>query len=224
MKIRGIYRIIIIMSLLLFSFSLFAVSPPQKTIRKVYKLLGKYDENAKGAYKTKKEINKYFALNKMARNAIVDHWHKLRRRQKREYMRLMYKLLERSVYRDTSDNLRKGKVSFLGQNKRTVKATVFTKIYLIDDDMEVENDFIMRKSTRWIVHDLLIDKASLTQDYRSQFNEIVSKDGFDKNKDSLFPRLRSAVSKKKEIRTKTNQYKRNKTKKKKRKVSILEGV
>ncbi len=204
---------IIILSLFLFTTSAFA-KKPMSTIRTVYSLLKQYDEKSKKGRIIKRKINKYFALNKMARNAIVDHWYKMKRRQKKEYIKLMYKLLEKAVYKDTQENLRKGKTKFLGERfQGRSKAKVMTNIYITTEDMDINNDFMLRKRNGfWKVYDLFIDGASLTEDYRSQFNQIIAQDGFTKNKNSLFPRLRKAVKEDKDKWRKSWKSKKNRKK------------
>jgi len=171
----------------------FAASPLETT-KTVYKLLYSYDEKASNAAAMKKEINQYFLLNDMAKEAIKKHWNKMSERQKNEYLSLMFQLLEKAVYQDTHDNLVKGKVKFKGERVQGAKAKVMTNIYVKSDDIDIDNDFDMRKNGNvWQVRDILIDGASLIQDYQSQFNKIVAEYGIDKTEKSLFSRLKKAV-------------------------------
>lgn len=171
-----------------------ATETPISTIRKVHHLLLQYDEQSPQAARLKAEINKYFALDFIAQKALIDHWNTMNANQKKEYKRLMFELLEKAVYTDTHDNLQKGKVRYKGQRLTGTRATVLSNIYIAEDDMEVDNDFVMRLTGKiWVVQDILIDGASLTEDYRSQFNKIVLDHGLEGNDQSLFARLRKAV-------------------------------
>ncbi|HCL56133.1 MAG TPA: hypothetical protein DHW82_03880 [Spirochaetia bacterium] len=184
----------ILFNIILFgiSFHLFA-GPALDTVKTINQLLEKYDEKASNAKEMKEKINQYFLLEDMAKNSIRDHWKKMSEKQKKEYMNLMFQLLEKAVYTDTSENLKKGKVTYLSDKIQGKKAKVFTKIYVKSEDMEIDNDFDLRKNKLWQVADLYIDGASLTEDYRSQFNKIILESGLDGNDNALFPRLRKAV-------------------------------
>lgn len=180
---------------LTFPLFLFAAETPLSTIRKVHGLLSRYDESSPQAAALKKEINQYFALDLMARNAIKDHWDKMNSKQRQEYMKLMFDLLEKAVYTDTHENLQKGKVRYKNQRVTGTRGTVMTNIYIADDDVEVDNDFIMRLTGGlWVVQDIFIDGASLTEDYRSQFNKIILEHGMDGSDQALFARLRKAAT------------------------------
>lgn len=183
------------------------------TIRHVYSLLKGYDEKAPNAKAMKKEINQYFLLTYMAKKAIRNHWNTMNTAQRAEYMKLMYRLLEKVVYQDTQENLRKGKVTFKSRQRYN---RVYTSIYIKDEDMTIDNDFKVRRyGSIWKVLDIFIDGASMTEDYRSQFNNIISKYGIDKDEKSLFPRLRKAVKEDKDEWRKNWKSKKRKRKKKK---------
>jgi len=186
-------KYVLTLMLCLFSTALFAEQPTE-VIRKVYSLLRKYDQTAPNAALTKSQINNHFSLNVMARAAIRDHYASMNNRQQKEYMQLMYQLLEKAVYQDTQENLRKGRVRFTGERRQSDRAKVMTNIFIKDEDMEIDNDFMLRKNSEtWRVYDIYIDGASLVEDYRSQFNQIIAENGVDKNENSLFPRLRNAL-------------------------------
>ena len=52
----------------------------------------------------------------------------------------------------------------------------------------------------WLVQPVtfFIDGASLIEDYQSQFNKIIAENGIDKNQNSLFARLKNAVTEEKD--------------------------
>jgi len=197
--------------------TLYAEERPMDVVKKIHSLLRKYDENNPDNKRLKSEINSYFDLEGMAQRAIIDHWDKMTKKQKDEYMDLMFKLLEKAVYQDTQKNLQKGLVKYKGERKIGKRAAVITDIYIKTEDITIENEFRMRdKDNRWIVEDIFIDGASLTEDYRSQFNKIVNQYGLDKNKDSLFSRIRNAISEEKDQWRKNWKSKREKPKKERR--------
>jgi len=187
---------------------------PTNTVKRIHALLKQYDENSPNNKKIKDEVNSYFDLLGMAQRAIIDHWNKMTKKQQDEYISLMFKLLEKAVYKDTQENLQKGVVKYKAERKIGKRAAVVTDIYIKTEDMTIENEFRMRNnSEKWVVEDILIDGASLTEDYRSQFNKIISQYGIDKNKDSLFPRIRKAISEDKDEWRKNWKAKREKPKK-----------
>jgi phospholipid transport system substrate-binding protein len=163
----------------------------------------------------------------MARDAIQDHWGKMNGKQRKEYMKLMKDLLEKAVYQDTHENLQKGKVQFLGDRTRGTRSKVMTKIYIPDEDMEIDNDFLMKNfPSLWKVQDIYIDGASLIEDYRSQFNKIVREHGLEGNENALFPRLRKAVKEEKDDWRQSWKSKKDKKEKpeKKERPTLLEGL
>jgi phospholipid transport system substrate-binding protein len=50
------------------------------------------------------------------------------------------------------------------------------------------------KDGKWVVYDVVTDEQSMLENYRAEFNKIISKDGFD----ALLKRMRKKLEEKEE--------------------------
>lgn len=196
MKNKSLFKLVSIFAFLLLLPSFLKAETPLGAVSEIYKLLSKYSNNNKQTDSEKNKINSFFLIDKMSKEIIEDHWDSMSAQQQKKYLALMKQLLEKTIYEDTGKNLQKGK--FTIQESRFVtkkKAVVLTSILIIKTNLKIQNNFGLeyQKNHQWKVSSIEIDGADLAQDYKSQFSTIISKHGFDKTSDSLFPRISKAI-------------------------------
>ena len=129
-----------------------------------------------------KEIaNPLFDYEEMARRSLGPHWRRRTAQEQQEFVTLFRDYLEK-VYSDKLDMYAGEKVIY---RRETVE----------DDYAQVETAFVNSKgeeysvvyrlrriSGKWKVYDALIENISVVNNYRSQFDRVISKSSFDELK------------------------------------------
>ncbi len=136
------------------------------------------------------EIDKRFDWNEMARRTLSIHWRKRTPEERAEFTRLYAKLLERT-YLNRIEAYSGEKVLYLGErvegNYGLVKVEIITT-----RNTEIQVLYrVKKKGEKWLVYDVSIEGVSLVNNYRKQFNAIITKSSFEK----LMERLRAKVEK-----------------------------
>ena len=98
------------------------------------------------------------------------------------------KLLE-DTYVSKIDDYTDEEVVYVKEFVRGKKAQVYTKI--ITDTVEIPIDYRMYKTKdgKWMVYDLVIEGVSLVGNYRSQFDQILRKEPYEKLVEDLEKKL-----------------------------------
>ncbi len=147
-----------------------------------------------------KIVSEYIDFDEMAVRVLGRHWKIQNPRNKEEFKRLFKELLFQS-YVDKFDNYVCGreKVLYIGQVIRGRYALVKTKVVGYKDTDVVVEYRLKRKPEGWKVYDVVVEGISLVQNYRSQFNSILSRESFD----SLLEKLREKIEARKNARKNT---------------------
>jgi phospholipid transport system substrate-binding protein len=125
----------------------------------------------------KDEIAKIFDWEEFSKRSLAQHWQKLTPEQKKEFISLYQKLLE-TVYADRMDEYSGEKIKYeaeeISGNLAIVKVMVLG--YKGADVPLIYR--LVNKNNTWMVYDVVIEGASLVNNYRSQFNSIMIRSGF----------------------------------------------
>ena len=172
--------------LLLYPFNAFADSPIveiKSTVDQVIQILtnpqlqgeGRKQERRKRLRET---IFVRFDFQEMAQRALGAHWHRRTPEERAEFIRVFSDLLEQTyVGKIESYNNEKfiymndridGRYAEVGSKMRTSKGEEFTLNYKLH-----------RVGEDWRVYDLVIENVSLMNNYRSQFNRIITSSTYD---------------------------------------------
>jgi len=124
-------------------------------------------------------IGKAFDFTELSGRALAANWKILNPEQRKKFSEVFSEVLGNSYLDKIQDGYRDEKVAYLRQEPVSdTKAVVKTKI--IREKSEIPVDYSMRlKNGEWKVYDVHVEGVSLVQNYRSQFNEILSKDSPD---------------------------------------------
>jgi len=130
-------------------------------------------------------VRKAFDFTELSGRALATNWKKLNPQQRKEFSEVFSEVLGNTYLDKIQGAFRDERVEYIGQEMVTdSKAVVKTKI--IREKGEIPVDYSMRlKDNAWKVYDVQVEGVSLVQNYRSQFNEILSKD----SPDELIKRL-----------------------------------
>lgn len=165
--------------------------PGTKTVRKANEAISALlkqkarpgsDEEKKAAAKVTESVRGFLDIDELARRALVDHWAKLPEAKRTEFLALLRGLIEDNYIKGLRANLEYA-VAYTGEgpgadNTVVVKTEITAKkkgrpIKIAVDYVLVESGGKLR------CFDILTDGVGLVTNYRSQFNKIIAKDGFD---------------------------------------------
>lgn len=135
--------------------------------------------------KIKRDIlNGAFDLRELCQLALDKHWNDLSAAERVNFVGLMTSLLETKAIFSKEQTKTKGKaylVKFMGDtySENKTKAKTLTKVFVPKEDVKVDIEYKLKKDgSGWKVYDVVVDDASLVDNYRYQFDTIISKHGY----------------------------------------------
>ena len=145
-------------------------------------------------------ITRVFDFREMAKRALGRNWNKFAPEQRKEFVHLFSELLGNTYTTKMQGKYEDEKVVYLSQKIASgSKARVKTKIVSRNMDIPVNYNMIKRNGS-WKVYDVNIEGISLIKNYRSQFNQILSKD----SPTYLIDRLKGKIEIQKKKRSEKN--------------------
>jgi len=130
---------------------------------------------------------------RLAREALSQHWSTLEEAQRKEFTDLLKKLVQRNYERNIK-NIQGYTVEYLGEDAKDAVVVVRTRAASKTNRREppVEIDYRLEQvGNEWRVFDIVTEGSSLVGNYRNQFNRIIRKDGYD----ALVKRLQDRLAK-----------------------------
>ncbi len=130
-------------------------------------------------------VDERFDWEEMASRALSTHWAKRTPEEKKEFVRLFSDLLERT-YMTKVEDYSGEKVLYAGEKIEGDNAVVKVRI-VTKKSKEIPVDYrLEKKGNDWLVYDVSIEGVSLINNYRTQFNSIISQSSYE----NLVKRLR----------------------------------
>ncbi len=119
----------------------------------------------------------------LARRALLDHWDKLTKKQRTDFVTTFQDLIERNYVKQLRTNLNY-EVTYgeqeIDDDGKEAKVTTNIKIQTKGKPTEALIEYRMIKNgARWMVYDVITDELSLVRNYRSQFQRIIAGQGYD---------------------------------------------
>jgi len=125
----------------------------------------------------RKIADDYFDWEEMAKRSLALHWAERTPEEKKEFVSLFSDLLERS-YIGKIEGYKDEKIPVVGEKVDGEYAVVETKI-ITQREVEVPINYKLRKKpSGWLIYDVSIDGVSLVNNYRTQFNKILSSSSY----------------------------------------------
>lgn len=125
-----------------------------------------------------------FDLRELCRLALDKHWNEISAAEQNNFVALMTDLLETKAIFSKEHTKTQGKaytVQYLGDtysNEKT-RAKTRTKVVVPKENVKVDIEYKMKKDSQgWKVFDVVVDDASLVENYRFQFDSIIAKNGY----------------------------------------------
>jgi phospholipid transport system substrate-binding protein len=134
-------------------------------------------------------VDERFDWEGISRRALARHWRKRTAEEKREFIGLFGRLLERT-YRNKVSDYSGEKVIYVGERVDGKYAVVSVKILTAKNE-EISVDYrVRRRGQAWYVYDISIEGVSLVNNYRVQFNNIIRKSSYE----ALVERLEAKIA------------------------------
>jgi phospholipid transport system substrate-binding protein len=160
-----------------------AVRAANQTISRLLKRKAAPDspEERELARKVTDSVRGFLDIDELGRRALVDHWSDLTAAQQQQFMSLLRELIEKSYVKGLRANL-DYEVLFTGERKEGEILMVSTEIRAKRNGrpVSIAVEYSLRlEGKAWRCFDVITDGAGLVENYRSQFNKIIGKEGFD---------------------------------------------
>jgi phospholipid transport system substrate-binding protein len=126
----------------------------------------------------RKVISERFDFRAMSQRTLATNWKKASKEQQQEFVQLFAQLIE-NTYIGRVEAYTDEKVDYPGEKVKGKKAVVETLILTASADIPINYKVYQKKNGEWWVYDVIIEGISLISNYRSSYQEIVKKEGFD---------------------------------------------
>jgi phospholipid transport system substrate-binding protein len=137
----------------------------------------------------RKAVDERFNWEEMARRSLARHWASRTDEEKKEFIRLFGELLERA-YMSKVEGYSGEKVLYEGERVDEDYATVKVKIKT-KKNVDIPVEYRLKKEENdWLVYDISIEGVSLVNNYRTQFNSIITQSSYE----GLVKKLRAKVA------------------------------
>jgi phospholipid transport system substrate-binding protein len=143
----------------------------------------------------RKIADQAFDWEEMARRALAVHWRDRTPSQQQEFVQLFRDLVERIyMQRIESAIQEKREIQYIGEEVDGSRAVVKTNV-VTRRNQQVPIEYRLHKAEgRWQIYDVLAEGISLVNNYRSQFNRIISSASYNALVDKMRARQDSELS------------------------------
>ena len=122
-------------------------------------------------------VDTVFDWGAFSQRAMGKHWRKLSKEQKDEFIKLFGHLIERT-YMDKTRQYSGQQLSFIKEENDEKYGTVDAEV-IIKNEANISIQFrVFKKDETWFVYDVYVEGVSFVNNYRDQFNEIMTKSGY----------------------------------------------
>jgi len=122
-------------------------------------------------------ISARFDFHEMAKRSLGRHWQRISTEDQNQFLQLFTDLLERS-YTDKIEAFNGEKIVFGRENQDHDHAEVDTRIVTKKGETFSVNYKLFAAKREWKVYDVVIEDISLVNNYRSQFDRILTNSSF----------------------------------------------
>lgn len=180
----------LILSVLLVTFAVsapaFAQPSPTETVKKTVdevvrivsdKELKKPQNEKKRRAALKKAIGAIFDYTQMSERSMARHWRDLTPAQKKDFVGLFETLLENS-YAGKIESYNQEKIVYQKEVIDGQYAEVRSTVITPKRDQYSLDYRLLNEGGQWKVYDVVIEGVSLVSNYRTQFNRIITDQGY----------------------------------------------
>jgi phospholipid transport system substrate-binding protein len=124
-----------------------------------------------------KIVDPVFDFREMAKRALGIHWRDLTAQERQEFVPLFKDFLNK-IYVGKLGLYNGGKVLFTGETVGTNYAEVDTQVGARNGDQVPVVYMLKRMGGDWKVYDVVVDNVSIDNNYRSQFDRVISSSSY----------------------------------------------
>jgi phospholipid transport system substrate-binding protein len=140
-------------------------------------------ESEERARKFSKLADQLIDFRELASRALRGHWEDRSQEDRDQFMTLLKDLLEAN-YRKKLEGKQLGedyKIDYTDERQQGDRAIVRSVVKWGDSEKEREpvEYKLMKKSSGWVIYDLVIDDISLEETYRESYTKIIEDEGWD---------------------------------------------
>jgi phospholipid transport system substrate-binding protein len=125
----------------------------------------------------KKTISQVFDYSEMAKRSLGKHWNPRTAAEKKQFVELFASLLENS-YASKIESYNNEKIVYLKETVDGDHAEVKSKVITAKRDEFTLDYRMVNQNNRWMAYDVVIEGVSLVSNYRTQFNKIITAQGY----------------------------------------------
>lgn len=125
----------------------------------------------------KKSISVIFDYNEMAKRSMGKHWNQRSAAEKKQFSELFASLLENS-YASKIESYNNEKIVYLKETIDADHAELKSKVVTAKRDEFTLDYRMINQNGTWMVYDVVIEGVSLVSNYRTQFNKIITANGY----------------------------------------------
>ena len=125
------------------------------------------------------KLSTFLDVDELGRRALKDHWSKLSDPQKKEFSELLRELVEANYVKALRSQL-EYEVAYVGESPKDSGVSVATEVRSTKSGRKqtMSIDYVLHENaSAWRVFDLVTDGVGLVENYRSQFNKVIGKEG-----------------------------------------------
>jgi phospholipid transport system substrate-binding protein len=151
-----------------------------KTVDEVVKIVSSKEmkrDDSRRRKALKQAISVIFDYTEMAKRSLGRDWKERTTDEKKQYVDLFATLLENS-YADKIESYSHEKIEYISESSDGSYSEVKSRIITPNHDQFSLDYRLMNENGKWKVYDVVIEGVSLVSNYRSQFNRIVSNQGY----------------------------------------------
>ncbi|HPQ81212.1 MAG TPA: ABC transporter substrate-binding protein [bacterium] len=148
----------------------------------------------------KKILHGTFDIRELARLSLAKHWNARTEAERSRFVGLLTDLLEEKALFSKEQSASKSKsggkyfVVYRGEkfdNPNKSRAFVRTKVVIPSENIDISLNYRVKKASgEWKIFDIVVDEASLVENYKFQFDSIIKKHGYP----DLVRRMQSKLS------------------------------
>jgi len=126
----------------------------------------------------KRSIAAIFDNQEMAKRALGKHWNTRTTAERKQFTELFATLLENS-YAGKIESYNNEKIVYTKESVDGDYAEVKSKVITPkQDEYTLDYRMMKKENGNWMVYDVVIEGVSLVSNYRTQFNRIISTNGY----------------------------------------------
>jgi phospholipid transport system substrate-binding protein len=141
----------------------------------------------------RKIVSSFLDFEELAHRALARHWEGLAPKQRSEFVGVLRDLIERNYIKQVHGQPNY-ELHFTKEAIKAGEATVDSTLDTSHDGKQVNVEMeykLLYKGSHWLVYDVITDEQSMLENYRAEFNKIITKESFD----ALLKRMKKRLEK-----------------------------